>query len=607
MSPVSALIRGGRSLSGHERKCCFLNLQQGKFANISAVSGVDFPDDGRAIGVLDLDLDGDLDLWMVNRSGPQVRLLRNDSPPGHHYVALMLEGVKCHRDAIGARVEVRLRGDAHAPQIKTLRAGESYLSQSSKWLHFGLGTYTEIENVVVRWPGGAAEEFRGLQPDRHYRLVQGSAGQGGGQAKPWEPPPQVATRVPLKPSTCEGLKSTPHRSFLGKRFLLPKLEYQPWTGRAAQVAAPRGQPLLLVLWASWCGPCLEELQGLQARQAELSAAGLHVLALSVDGLADERTNKDDAQAFLQRHEVSLPAGMATVQLVDTLQFFLDSLFARDVPIGVPHSFLMDSQGQLSAIYRGAVDVQQVLADQKKLSLSGQELCNAGVPFAGRWIDIPDLDLLLQITGKLVEENLDKDLEYVTAVKERLSKAKEYPPFVHHLIVKMLGRKRYDLAQTWCQEALRLNPTSGESHHMLGVAYFNSNRVADALASFRRAAELSPRNLTALKTLTWVLATSPDPKIHNGPEAVAFAKKMFGRDVTKAPDPSMFDVAAAAYARAGRYEDAIKVLDQGIERARGARGMQLRAVLEERRELYKRHQPLTDERLQEPSTESEVSN
>ena len=39
----------GRSFSGHERNCCFLNVAGERFANVSAVSGLDYPDDGRSI------------------------------------------------------------------------------------------------------------------------------------------------------------------------------------------------------------------------------------------------------------------------------------------------------------------------------------------------------------------------------------------------------------------------------------------------------------------------------------------------------------------------------------------------------------------------------
>ena len=170
------LIKSGRAFSGHERNCCFLNTGVARFANISAISGFDFPDDGRALALTDWDQDGDLDVWVGNRSGPQVRFLNNETNNGHHYLAVRLEGRECNRDAIGARVEVVAKGGGRGergerrgpnthlstfdpqPQtlIKTLRAGDSYLGQSTKWLHFGLGDVDEIDELVVVWPGGGA-------------------------------------------------------------------------------------------------------------------------------------------------------------------------------------------------------------------------------------------------------------------------------------------------------------------------------------------------------------------------------------------------------------------------------------------------------------------
>src|SRR5262245_66393159 len=102
------MLREGRSWSGRERNCFFLNTGGTRFANVSAVSGFDFPDDARAAALSDWDGDGDLDVWVSNRNAPRLRLLRNGAT-GSHYIALRLvgDGATTHRDAIGARVEVR--------------------------------------------------------------------------------------------------------------------------------------------------------------------------------------------------------------------------------------------------------------------------------------------------------------------------------------------------------------------------------------------------------------------------------------------------------------------------------------------------------------------
>ncbi len=143
------MLRRGRSFSGRERNCAYLNLGNSKeggprYANISALSGFDFADDARALAIADWDHDGDLDVWVSNRNTPQLRFLRNDNTSGRHFLSLKLvgSGTTTNRDAIGARVEVVIakpKSDIRHPKlIKTLRAGEGFLAQSSKWLHFGL-------------------------------------------------------------------------------------------------------------------------------------------------------------------------------------------------------------------------------------------------------------------------------------------------------------------------------------------------------------------------------------------------------------------------------------------------------------------------------------
>ena len=105
------MLSEGRSWSGKERHCAFLNTgsttaANGRFASIASVSGIDFPDDGRGLAVVDWDHDGDLDLWLSNRSAPRIRFLRNKSTGANQSLMLHLvgNGTTTNRDAIGARV-----------------------------------------------------------------------------------------------------------------------------------------------------------------------------------------------------------------------------------------------------------------------------------------------------------------------------------------------------------------------------------------------------------------------------------------------------------------------------------------------------------------------
>ena len=59
---IASLTRSGKSWSGHERHCCFLNTLQQAFADVSFAAGFDFLDDGQGLAVTDWDADGDLDV-----------------------------------------------------------------------------------------------------------------------------------------------------------------------------------------------------------------------------------------------------------------------------------------------------------------------------------------------------------------------------------------------------------------------------------------------------------------------------------------------------------------------------------------------------------------
>ena len=98
-STLAAAIRDGSSWSGRERNGAFLNLGDAGFVDVAGISGFDFVDDARSAATVDWNHDGRLDVWVKNRSGPQLRFLENDVETPHSYVSLKLQGVRANRDA----------------------------------------------------------------------------------------------------------------------------------------------------------------------------------------------------------------------------------------------------------------------------------------------------------------------------------------------------------------------------------------------------------------------------------------------------------------------------------------------------------------------------
>jgi len=154
-----------------QRKQLFHNLGNKRFQDVTEQAGkgllIEKSSRGAAFG--DYDNDGDLDVLVINLND-RPTLLRNDTPHANHWVTIELAGTKGNRDAIGARVRVTAGGRTRVSEV---RSGGSYLSQNDRRVHVGLGTADRVEQVQIRWPGGAVETARDLQADRFYVAREG--------------------------------------------------------------------------------------------------------------------------------------------------------------------------------------------------------------------------------------------------------------------------------------------------------------------------------------------------------------------------------------------------------------------------------------------------
>jgi len=358
---LTGMMTEGRSWSGRERHNCYVNLGQGRFADASYVSGLDFLDDGRALAVTDWDRDGDLDLWLRSRSGPQLRLMRNDQPRGDHFLALKLVGVaSSNRDAICARVELRA-GDATL--VRVVVAGDGYLAQSSKWLHFGLGQAESVDRVTIRWPAGDVETVRIPAVDARYRLVEGTGKVEPIAARGIELAAVAATSVAPAP---------PVRVLLRTPLPLPPSLAEPLYGGSAPARAT-----LINLWAHWCEPCIEELRGFAERDDELRGAGLDVVPFSIDEPVDHaRATELLGDALVSR--------FADEGLRETLDAILRHVLLRHDELILPTSLLVDRRGLIQMVYLGPVDSDTLLADARKFALADPVPASRRSLGGGRW-------------------------------------------------------------------------------------------------------------------------------------------------------------------------------------------------------------------------------
>jgi hypothetical protein len=161
---------GNKSLSGYQKKKLFHN-EGGFFREEAARHGLDSTRDGRGIAVADFDNDGRLDLFVANANA-EPYLYRNVRPAGPHRVSFLLEGRKSNRDAIGAQLRATAGGRT---QLRFVDGGNGFASQSSRRVHFGLGTAAAVDRLEVRWPSGLRQTFAAVPADRIWRIVEGES------------------------------------------------------------------------------------------------------------------------------------------------------------------------------------------------------------------------------------------------------------------------------------------------------------------------------------------------------------------------------------------------------------------------------------------------
>lgn len=506
---ITRLVKEGASWSGREANTILLNSgnevanskAKVRFADISRISGLGFKDDGRALAFVDWDHDGDLDVWLRNRTSPRLRLMLNQSGDATKSAVLFkLEGTTCNRDAIGAKVTVTLEGKHSISITRSLRAGEGFLSQNSKWVHVGLAPAATIQSVTVDWPGGAKENFTGVDTAGRFHLVQGQ-----GKAATLEAARRQINLPASKPKQPTASNSS---VWLPGRVSLPKLVYRSLDGK--RTTLEKGEkPLLVMFWATWCPSCLVEMRSLAGERERFDEAGLDVLALSVDDLRGDGSKVGKIGDAVGKTTFPYPVGLANEVSFARLVHLQKALFETHLQAGVPIAFLVDRQRRLVAMYRGAVTADVLLRDVANVDVSADRRRDLAVPFAGRWYTkaITDSDFTSLVADSFVENFPDQAARYfqeagvLASNKDRKQQMKHKAFSVHYNAALALARaKQYAKAEPHYLESLKIAPDAVNALHDLGLLLAHLQRYSEAIPYLERAQRLQPKNEVIRKTL-----------------------------------------------------------------------------------------------------------
>jgi tetratricopeptide (TPR) repeat protein len=148
--------------------------------------------------------------------------------------------------------------------------------------------------------------------------------------------------------------------------------------------------------------------------------------------------------------------------------------------------------------------------------------------------------------------------------------------------------RLDEAIVQYQKVLAINPDAADVHDHLADILLQQRRTAEALSHYLKALTVKPDDASVQNKLAWLLATSPQPSLRNGNQAVELAHR--ANQLTGGDNPVILCTLAAAWAEAGRFPEAVAAAQRALPLAEAQSNQALADELRSQLKLYQAGTP-----------------
>lgn len=486
------------SINSRQQHRCFLSIGSRGFAEMSSASGLNYPEDARAAATTDWDHDGDMDLVVLCRSSPQIRIFIN-ALGNRNSITFRLHGKQSNRNAVGARVEVYFKNQT-APLVKVVQAGNGCHSQSSTMLHFGIGSKKrEIESAVVYWPSGLNQTFAGLSAGTNYDLTEGDNALVA----------LVNNRFNLKYRVAElignlKIPALGQRVMVSPRIHFPGVEVQAAKSKWSPLKLSDERSTVVLLWDR-NSESDQALSRLDRLADDLEASHVDVVTLFLGG-SDLRP--DEIWKYLSTFSKDLPGIKNWLSLSEAgreqLKITCGHLFSKLELPQTPLVLLLDRQQKIAAIYPAEALKNGILSDDIVLVDRDIPTTASDTLLGGIWAgdnnseDSKILYQQLMVAGypdaaSILEPSLTQNDSALLTLQAQ----------------DLLSLGQFSLAKRLCDEAVKIAPSSSKAllvssdvilqqtiAEAVKFPIVGSASLGKAKEQYERALELAPKEWRA---------------------------------------------------------------------------------------------------------------
>lgn len=158
----------------------FRNVNGQGIQDVTFASGMGHIQKGHGISMVDMDHDGDLDIYAVMGGAYEGDNFQNayfDNPGfDNHFVGIRLEGTKSNRKGIDARLVFTVEENGQERKIwRTMNSGASFGANSLDMV-IGIGKATQVKELEIMWPieGAMPQKISNLVADKTYLIKEGN-------------------------------------------------------------------------------------------------------------------------------------------------------------------------------------------------------------------------------------------------------------------------------------------------------------------------------------------------------------------------------------------------------------------------------------------------